>query len=57
MRGRDQQMYQPLLMLYIYTLLHELLSIPEQRLVSSHTKYRVACCSNALILIKVHCGY
>ena len=33
-----------------------LLSIPEQRLVSSHTKYQVTCCSNASILIKAHCG-
>ena len=44
MRGRDQQMYQikaTFDAVYIYTLLHELLSIPEQRLVSSHMKYRV----------------
>jgi len=31
-----------------------LLSIPEQRLVSSHTKYQVTRCSNASILIKAH---
>ena len=33
-----------------------LLSIPEQRLVSSHTKYQVTRRSNASILIKVHRG-
>jgi len=33
-----------------------LLSIPEQRLVSSHTKYQVTRRSNALILIKAHRG-
>ena len=33
-----------------------LLSIPEQRLVSSHVKYRVTHRSNVLILIKAHCG-
>ena len=33
-----------------------LLSIPEQRLVSSHTKYQVTRRSNASILIEAHCG-
>ena len=62
MRGRDQQMYQikatfDAVYIYIYLITRVIIHTRAASCLFPHEVYRVACCSNALILIKVHCGY